>query len=402
MTRSHPHPPIINNFYTQSLLEKVKESFSALYGEAQIYVKAPGRINLIGEHTDYNEGFVMPAAVDQSICFAVRRSDNPSLCRITSLDEGETFESPIDEIKPMKKGAWQNYILGVIDEIRKTGRQINGFDMVFSGNIPQGAGMSSSAALECGTCFALNSLCELKLTNLEMIKISQRAEHHYAGVKCGIMDQFASMMGQAGQAILLDCRSLTYLYSPVSLNNYSLVLLNSNISHSLANSAYNRRHEECEEGTHELQKYFSEIDSLRDATMVHLEKAKANISDVVYRRCKYVIEENDRVTQFHAALTGNKSEVIGNLLKSAQLAMEREYEITCPEIDFLAGLANKTPGVLGARMMGGGFGGCTLNFVETKKAEKIVSSIREKYLEQFDLEVTVIPIRLSDGVGVIE
>ncbi len=381
-------------------LENVKKSYAGLYGEAQHFVRAPGRINLIGEHTDYNDGFVLPAAVDQSICFAVGKSEDEGSCQVTALDQNESFQVSLDEIKPM--GTWQNYILGVLHEMQEAGRKVKGFNMVFSGNIPQGAGMSSSAALECGACYSLNALWDMEFTRPEMIKMSQMAEHHYAGVKCGIMDQFASMMGRKDQAILLDCRSLEYSYTPVDIGHYSLVLVNSNISHSLASSAYNRRREQCEEGTHELQKLSPEVRSLRDASMELLNRARNSMSSEVYLRCKYVIEENQRVQDFYEALRENNSGLLGDLLRSAHRAMRYEYEITCPEIDFLADLANATPGVLGARMMGGGFGGCTLNIVANDQVESVTSALARQYRDKFGIEATVIPVSIADGVGEIQ
>lgn len=381
---------------------KVDDFFKDVFdNKPEFKIRAPGRINLIGEHTDYNNGFVLPAAVSQSIYFAIGKSADPMVCTLISLDFNKKFQFKLDEMSPIEGGAWQNYIMGVVSEIQKTGKKIHGFNLVFAGNVPQGSGMSSSAALECGTCFALNELFVLNFTKLEMVKMSQKAEHNYAGVKCGIMDQFASMMGQSDQAMLLDCRSLEYSYFPIKLEDYSLLLCNSNVTHSLASSQYNVRRAQCEEGVAILQKNFLDIASLRDANMNQLNSVKNQMEELVYLRCKYIIEENIRVQIFTEALIENDLKKAGEVLKRAQHAMCHEYEITCPEIDFMADYANRHPDVLGARMMGGGFGGCTLNLIKSGMEDALIKQLNQAYSDRFSLEITPIKVEIAEGVSLI-
>ncbi len=384
------------------IAQKVKSIFNQNFAGEPIVVRAPGRINLIGEHTDYNMGFVLPAAVGQAIYLAAAPSGDPEACSILSLDFNERYNFKLSEIQPLPKNSWQNYLLGVIAEIQGSGRTIKGFNMVFSGDVPRGSGMSSSAALECGTCFALNTLFDLGIPKVEMVKMSQMAEHHYAGVMCGIMDQFASMMGEKDQALLLDCRTLEYSHFPVALNGYSLILCNSNVHHSLADSEYNVRRMQCEEGVEILNASFDEIKSLRDATTEQLNAVKEELPEVVYRRCKYVIEENERVMAFTRAMSANDFVKAGNLLKTAQHAMATEYEISCPEIDFMAAFANARPDVLGARMMGGGFGGCTINLLKKGAEEVFVQELSAAYQVKFQKKLTPIPVSIEDGVGLVD
>lgn len=380
---------------TEKIINKYKELFVGEF----LLVRAPGRINLIGEHTDYNEGFVFPAAVGQEIQFAIGKSGDEDSCTLVSLDYDESFTFNLSELKPEPSDSWQNFILGVAAEIIKSGRKLHGFNLVFSGNIPLGSGMSSSAALECGSCFSLNELFELKISKLEMVKLSQMAEHNYAGVKCGIMDQFASMFGSMDHAILLDCKDLSYDYFPLNLETHTLVLCNSNVSHSLASSQYNIRRQQCEEGVKVLNQHFWGINSLRDASLEQFESAKKDMTEVVQRRCKYVIEENIRVAEFAKALEANNLIAAGSILKKAQAAMRDEYEITCPEIDFMADFANSRNDIAGARMMGGGFGGCTLNLVKKEYVEEFISDLNVAYQEKFNKEITPIRIEVADGVA---
>ncbi len=383
------------------LVKNVLASYKSEFNQEPLLIRAPGRINLIGEHTDYNNGFVLPAAVSHAIYFAIGKSENTDICTLISLDFDARYEFKISEMKPLEADSWQNYIMGVISEIQKTGKQVSGFNLVFSGDVPRGSGMSSSAALECGTCFGLNELFDLNIPKVDMVKISQLAEHNYAGVKCGIMDQFASMMGHDAQALLLDCKTLEYNHFPIVLNDYSLLLCNSNVTHSLASSQYNIRRQQCEEGVSALKKIFPQIESLRDATMDQLKQVKPDLSEVVFLRCKYVIEENKRVESFTKALSENDLAAAGALLKKAQFAMRFEYEVTCPEIDFMADFANNHKQVLGARMMGGGFGGCTLNLIKKGAESQFVTELNTLYKKEFDKEISPIEVKISDGVSVV-
>jgi galactokinase len=296
----------------------------------------------------------------------------------------------------MPPDSWQNYIIGVASEIINSGRSLKGFNLIFSGNVPLGSGMSSSAALECGTCVALNELFSLGIPKLEMAKIAQKAEHNYAGVKCGIMDQFASLMGKKDQVLLLDCRDLTYRHFKIELGEYSLLLCNSNVSHNLASSEYNVRREQCESGVAVLKKKFKIIESLRDANLGQLTAVRDQMNEIIYRRCKYIIEENERVHSFVEALGHRDLVKAGQFLKIAQAAMRYEYEITCPEIDFLADFANSQPSIIGARMMGGGFGGCILHIVKTSAKEIFISKLASGYEKKFSKRLTPIEVSISN------
>ena len=381
----------------EKIVNEVRSSFEQRFGVEPIVIKAPGRINLIGEHTDYNNGFVLPAAVDQAIYLAIGKSGS-SESTLVSLDMDQTFEFSIDDFHPTKEKPWANYLMGVVAEIQKSGREVSGFNIVFSGDVPQGSGMSSSAALECGTCFALNELFDLSIPKVEMVKMSQKAEHNYAGVMCGIMDQFASMMGSADHALLLDCESLEYRHFPIELTDHIIVLCNSNVSHNLADSEYNIRRKQCEEGVSLLQKYFPEVKSLRDVSLEQLNAHQSELSDVVYKRCKYVIEENERVMSMTKAMEAGEIDALGEILTIAQEGMRSEYEISCKEIDFMADFANNREDVVGARMMGGGFGGCTINLVNKGSEDQFISELNAAYKEQFNKEITPIKVVISDGV----
>ncbi|HCX22759.1 MAG: galactokinase [Flammeovirgaceae bacterium] len=381
----------------EKIVNEVKSSFEQRFGIEPIVIKAPGRINLIGEHTDYNNGFVLPAAVDQAIYLAIGKSGS-SESTLVSLDMDQTFEFSINDFQPTKEKLWANYLMGVVAEIQKSGREVTGFNIVFSGDVPQGSGMSSSAALECGTCFALNELFDLSIPKVEMVKMSQKAEHNYAGVMCGIMDQFASMMGSADHALLLDCESLEYRHFPIELTDHIIVLCNSNVSHNLADSEYNIRRKQCEEGVSLLQKYFPEVKSLRDVSLEELNAHQSELSDVVYKRCKYVIEENERVMSMTKAMEAGEIDALGEILTIAQEGMRSGYEISCPEIDFMADFANNREDVVGARMMGGGFGGCTINLVNKGSEDQFISELNAAYKEQFNKEITPIKVVISDGV----
>lgn len=381
----------------EKIVNEVRSSFEQRFGVEPIVIKAPGRINLIGEHTDYNNGFVLPAAVDQAIYLAIGKSGS-SESTLVSLDMDQTFEFSINDFQPTKEKLWANYLMGVVAEIQKSGREVTGFNIVFSGDVPQGSGMSSSAALECGTCFALNELFDLSIPKVKMVKMSQKAEHNYAGVMCGIMDQFASMMGSADHALLLDCESLEYRHFPIELTDHIIVLCNSNVSHNLADSEYNIRRKQCEEGVSLLQKYFPEIKSLRDVSLEQLNAHQSELSDVVYKRCKYVIEENERVMSMTKAMEAGEIDALGEILTIAQEGMRSGYEISCPEIDFMADFANNREDVVGARMMGGGFGGCTINLVNKGSEDQFISELNAAYKEQFNKEITPIKVVISDGV----
>ncbi|MBL3658495.1 galactokinase [Fulvivirga sediminis] len=385
-----------------TILEKIKSTYSEEFGGApEIIVRSPGRINLIGEHTDYNLGFVLPAAVDKSIYMALGKSGSKK-SRLVSVDQDEDFSFDISQPTFKVEQKWYNYVLGAACELLSIGKELDGFNVVFSGDVPQGAGMSSSAALECGTALGLNELFGLGLEKEQIIKASQKAEHNYVGVMCGIMDQFASVMGKEDQVILLDCRSLEYNYFPLELKEYSLLLCNSHVSHNLASSEYNVRRTQCEEGVALLKSHYPQVESLRDVTMEMLQTHKDEFDAVVYLRCKYVVEENERVERFCDALKRHDFDEVSSILASAQDAMKNEYEITCPEIDFMADFANSKEEVKGARMMGGGFGGCTINLVKNEYIPTFKEELASQYKAKFDIDLDFYDVNISDGTHIIK
>lgn len=359
-------------------------------------MESPGRINLIGEHTDYNMGFVLPTAIEKKIIFELRKNDSRNECQVYSKTYDTGFQLDLDAIgkSPVE---WENYILGVLNEISKRTDKLRGFDCTIESNLPTGSGLSSSAALECGLAYGLNELFDLGLSKMEMVKLSQIAEHTYVGTQCGIMDQFASVMSEEGHVLLLDCRSLEYRPIPIDFHPYKLILLNTTVSHNLASSEYNTRKRECEIGVAEIKKDFPEVDSLRDVSADMLNRVKDRISETVFNRCSFVIAENERVHRMAEALTGNNLELVGGILYEAHDGISRLYEVSCPESDFLVDFSKSNPKVLGARQTGGGFGGCTLNIVHEDAVEIFISEASKAYKERFDIDLEAFEVKPSMG-----
>lgn len=355
----------------------------------QIFAQAPGRINLIGEHTDYNEGFVLPAATEQTVQVNMRQNDSPGQVNILELDRGTSFSFQLQEYGPEGAG-WHNYVMGVVYELQQLGAQIGGFDAEFRGDVPIGAGMSSSAALECSFALALNELFELELDDWQLIRACQRAEHNFVGTKCGIMDQFAGILGEKDKAMLLDCRSLEFEYIPLKLGDHQIVLLNTGVSHSLASSEYNTRRAECEEGVFLLKERFPGLKSLRDVSPGQLNRVGKELPGRIFRRCRHVILENQRVLQAARALKAGDLRKLGALMYASHFSLQKDYEVSCPELDFLVQQASKNEFVLGSRMMGGGFGGCTINLLKSEKADTFIGTVSEAYKKEFGLELTSI------------
>ena len=381
-------------------IEKIRTTYASNFSQKPIMIGAPGRINILGEHTDYNNGLVLPAAVDKMTYLAIGTSGSDECTLIAhDLDEKITFNIR-DQLCP-KDQHWSNYILGVIDEIRKLKKPLQGFNCAFGGDIPIGAGMSSSAALECGVIFGLNELFDLGFKRMEIARLGQAAEHHFVGVKCGIMDQFANMYGQQNNAIELDCRSMDFKYHPSSFQNVSLVLFDTQVHHSLGDSQYNKRRKECEQGVSVLQSMFPEVESLRDVSLEQLEQIRDQITDVVYRRCSFIIKENHRVTQAARALEEGDFVTLGQIMYTTHTGLSKDYEVSCDELDFLVGESKKYPEILGARMMGGGFGGCTLNLVQDNHSAGMVNEISQNFARQFGHDMKVYPVNIAKGTSVI-
>ncbi|OUO23079.1 MULTISPECIES: galactokinase [unclassified Alistipes] len=369
--------------------EQLLAKFRELYGEGASLFTSPGRINLIGEHTDYNGGFVFPGAVDKGIMAAIRPNGTERV-RAWSLDMNEASEFGLGEAdKPAQ--SWARYIFGVCREVQKRGGRIGGFDTVFAGDVPLGAGMSSSAALESTYAFALNELWQCGIDKFELAKIGQATEHNYCGVNCGIMDQFASVFGKRGNLIRLDCRSLEYEYFPFDPKGYRLVLLDSRVKHELVGSPYNDRRASCERVARVLGQEF-----LRGATMEQLDAVKGQISEEDYKRARYVIGEECRVLDVCDALGRGDYETVGRRMYETHWGMSKDYEVSCEELDFLVEVAEAC-GVTGSRIMGGGFGGCTINLVKDERYDDFIAKAREQFAARYGHEPKVYDVVISDG-----
>lgn len=373
------------------LKQSIASEFSAKFKEEPILIFSPGRINIIGEHTDYNEGFVFPAAVDKGIIAAISKSSHTESVAIAS-DLNEKFEFSVEGVKPIKGGNWRNYILGVVGEIQKKELQLGNFNLVFGGDIPDGSGMSSSAALENSIVFGLNELFKLGLTKEEMIFISQKAEHNYVGVNCGIMDQYASMFGIKDHALLLDCRTTVATPFLIDFKDFELLLINTNVKHSLADSAYNNRRAVCENVASLLN-----VKALRDATEEGLLAIKDQISAEDYQKALFVVQENNRALAASEAMTANDIEKLGELVFASHNGLQHQYKVSCDELDFLVDLAKDCDDVIGSRMMGGGFGGCTINIVKKGKATAFVEKVAPLYKEKFNKECSPYSVNISEG-----
>jgi galactokinase len=355
----------------------LEEAFKKKFGTACLIVRSPGRVNIIGEHTDYNEGFVLPAAIDKAAYVAIaKRTDDKVGMYATAFQED--FEISLQKIKTTTLG-WPNYILGVIDQIQKSGVTLGGFNLLVDGDIPIGAGLSSSAALECATLFAITELFGLQFTKTQMAYMAQKAEHDFAGVNCGLMDMFASLFGKEGHVIKLDCRSLEYEYVPLDIKGYKILLLNTNVKHQLSSSEYNTRRIQCEQGITWIQQQEPTVNSLRDATIKMLEKYVLPKDALIYNRCKYVVEENARLLSACDDLQNGNIEALGEKMFATHEGLKSLYEVSCPELDYLVDQVRGNPAVLGARMMGGGFGGCTINIVKEEAIESLVASLQPLY-----------------------
>ena len=369
----------------------IKQKFVELYGAEPEMFASPGRINLIGEHTDYNGGFVFPGAVDKGITAAIRLNGTDKV-RAYAMDLGESTEFGLnEEDKPSQM--WACYVFGVCREIQKRGGKIGGFDTVFSGDVPLGAGMSSSAALESTFAFALNEFYNLGFEKFELARIGQSTEHNCCGVNCGIMDQFASVCGKAGHLMRLDCRSMEFEYFPFdpAKHGYRLVLVNSCVKHELVGSPYNDRRASCERVAKVLGQEF-----LRSASMEQLEAIKDQISEEDYMRARYVIGEEQRVLDVCAALEQGDLETVGARMYETHWGMSKDYEVSCEELDFLAEVA-KECGVSGSRIMGGGFGGCTINLVKEELYDNFIKTATGKFAAKYGHEPKVYPVIISDG-----
>ena len=370
---------------------KISEKFAQLFGCDGEFFASPGRINLIGEHTDYNGGFVFPGAVDCGIMAEIKLNGTDKVCAY-SVDIDEYVEFGLNE-EDAPVQSWARYIFGVCRETIKRGGNISGFNTVFAGDVPLGAGMSSSAALESTFAYALSYLFNLNTDRFELARIGQATEHNYIGVKCGIMDQFASCFGKKGNLMRLDCRSMEFEYFPFNPeeHGYKLVLLNSCVKHELVGSPYNDRRASCERVAAVLGQEF-----LRGATMEQLDAIKDKISEEDYKRARYVIGEERRVLDVCDALEKGDYETVGARMYETHWGMSKDYEVSCVELDFLATVAQEC-GVTGCRIMGGGFGGCTINLVKAELYDNFIATAKAKFAAEYGHEPKVISVVISDG-----
>lgn len=374
--------------------EKIRKKFQELFETEGSVFASPGRINLIGEHTDYNGGFVFPGAIDKGMIAEIKPNGTNKV-RAFAIDLDEYSEFGLNEEDKPKEG-WAKYIFGVCREIIKRNGKIEGFDTVFAGNVPLGAGMSSSAALESTYAFALNELFDLGIDKFELAKIGQMTEHHYVGVNCGIMDQFASIFGKKGSLIRLDCRSLEYKYFPFNPKGYKLVLLDTLAKHELVDSPYNKRRQSCENVVAAMKRKHPNVEFLRDANMDMLNEVKEEVSAEDYMRAEYVIAEIQRVLDVSDALERDDYETVGQKMFETHYGMSKLYEVSCEELDFLNDIA-KECGVTGSRVMGGGFGGCTINLVKDEKYDAFIEKAFSAYKDKFGFEPKLYDVVISDG-----
>lgn len=375
------------------LLQKIKNVYKESFVAEPKLFFSPGRINLIGEHIDYNDGFVMPAAIDKGIYYAVDKNNSNGF-HFYAADFNEWFSADITSVK--KTGSWKNYVLSVINEFLLADKKIGGFNCVFGGNVPRGSGMSSSAAVEGGLAFALNEIFSCGFTKPELALLCQRAEHNFPGVKCGIMDQFANMMGKKDNVLLLDCKTMQHQYFPLQLNGYKIILLNSKVHHSLASGEYNARRKQCEEGLQFLGK-----NSFRNIDEAEVYAAKEKMSEDVFKRCLYVVQEIKRTRQAADILQKNNLAAFGKLMFETHEGLSKLYGVSCKELDWLVDIAKQHPAIIGSRLMGGGFGGCTINIVKENMADDFIATATEQYKATFKISPEAYTVQTADGTAAI-
>jgi galactokinase len=377
----------------QALRERFRQAFA---GEPRLY-RAPGRVNLIGEHTDYNDGFVLPAALELSTWVAAAARRDRKL-RIHSLHAGATVEHDLDDPAPAPRGDWSDYARGVAVMLERAGRRLAGADMLIDGDVPIGSGLSSSAAIEVSTGYALLDLSGGEIDRTQLALCCQRAENEFVGMRCGVMDQFISCHGAAGRALLLDCRSLTFRLTPID-PSVRLVICNSMVRHAHASGEYNLRRAECERGVALLAAALPGVRALRDVSAADLAAHAALLPELTLRRCRHVVSENERVLRASAALEAGEVAAFGRLMNESHRSMRDDYEISCREIDTLVELAWRTEGALGSRMTGGGFGGCTVSLVRAEAVERFCASLAAAYSAATGIAAQMLVCSPGAGVG---
>ncbi len=365
-----------------------------------IVVKSPGRVNIIGEHTDYNEGFVLPAAIDKAAYIAISLRDDDEI-HLVAKDLNETFSTNIQNLKPLGDVSWPNYLIGSLAQFSKLNIPLRGFNAVLSSNVPIGAGLSSSAAVECATVFGLNELLHTNLDRITMVKMAQKAEHEFAGVMCGIMDQFASMMGKKSQVIKLDCKTMDYEYVPFNLEGIKIVLLNTNVKHSLASSEYNTRRNECTQAVEWINEFEPQVNSLRDVNEEMLNKYVLPKDALIDKRARFIVQEIDRLITGCKDLENGDIEALGKKMFATHEGLSSMYAVSCKELDYLVDFVKNNEAVIGARMMGGGFGGCTINLVKEKAIDDLIAAVKPAYEAAMQLPLTYYIASIENGTEII-
>ena len=379
---------------------KIRSVHSQLFPDFEniIVAKSPGRINIIGEHTDYNEGFVLPAAIDKAAYISVSlRSDDE--IHLAAIDLKEKYSVRLRDLRPDGNKSWPNYITGSIAQFLKEGVNLPGLNIALTSDVPVGAGLSSSAAIECAAVFAVNELLQTKYERSAMIKMAQKAEHEFAGVMCGIMDQFASMMGKKDNVIKLDCRSLEYEYVPFKLDGIKVLLLNTNVRHSLASSEYNTRRKDCETAVELVREHVPGVNSLRDVTEEMLNKYVYPKDKLIDKRSRYVVQEIKRLIDGCKDLQKGNLDMLGQKMFATHDGLSKMYEVSCKELDWLVNSVRSNQNVVGSRMMGGGFGGCTISLVKENGIEELLSSIKPAYEKAMELPLTHYIASIENGTG---
>lgn len=375
--------------------EKLITEFRKLYSTEPRVFRAPGRVNLIGEHTDYNDGFVFPMAIDR-YTYVLISNRNDNILNINSDTYKESISINLNDANPKKH--WSDYVVGVASILKQNGFQVNGANIYIYSDVPLGAGLSSSAAIEVSTAYAFITINNFEIDNLTLAKYCQKAENDFVGMKCGIMDQFVSIHGKENYALFLDCRSLNYELVPIDSTKSDIVVCNTMVKHELGATEYNKRRKECELGVNALKEKYLNITALRDANMEYLNSVKTKIDEVVYKRCKHVITENERTVLSLSALKRGDYNLFGNLLKGSHYSLRDDYEVSCKELDIMVEIAESLDFVYGARVTGGGFGGCTINLICHGKEEEFTNTIKNKYKEITGITPDVYYFKPSQGV----
>jgi galactokinase len=383
------------------LSDQIKHIFLENFNQEPIIVRSPGRVNLIGEHTDYNGGFVLPAATDKAAYLAIFPSESET-CTWISLDMNSQVSLDFNAIKPLQTDTWANYILGVVQQFENRGMKVPPFNCVIAGDVPIGSGMSSSAALESAVGFAINHLNNFGLDSKTLAKLVQQAENEFIGVKCGIMDMFASIHGKENHVLRLDCETLDFQYFPLNLGDYKIVLFDTNVKHNLAESEYNLRRIQCETGLAFFRKHFDEnIPNLSQVPLAWLQSSRSQLDPLVYNRCQYVIEENQRMMTACDDLQNGNLKDFGIKMTATHEGLRTLYQVSCKELDFLVDAVWHEPSVLGSRMMGGGFGGCTINLIHKDSMDELFARLSVAYQQEMGLELKMYSVVTADGTGIV-